>query len=79
MKKTPYPKCVYIYIVTELQNTLDKTDTTKRREKSTSIVSNFNILYSVIYKTNRQKVQQGYRNTITHFDIVDIYRTFQLQ
>lgn len=68
-----------MYIITELQNILGKTDTTKRRDKSTSIVSNFNILHSIIYKTNRQKLQQGYKNTITHFDIIDIYRTFHLQ
>lgn len=56
-----------MHIVTELQNTLGKIDTTKRRNKSTStsIVSNFNILHLIIYKTNRQKRQKGYRNTIT--------------
>lgn len=51
-----------MYIVTELQNTLSKTDTTKRRDKSTIVVSNFNILH-LICKTNRQKLQQGFRNT----------------
>lgn len=68
-----------MYIVTEIQNTLSKTDTIKKRDTSTIIVPNFNTLLSIIYRTSRQKHQQGYRNTITQFYIIDIYRTLHLQ
>lgn len=67
--------------ITELQNTLSKTDTTKRRDKSTITVSIVNTLFSVIHVISfvfRQKQQHGFRNTITQFDLICIYRTVHM-
>lgn len=67
--------------ITELQNTLSKTDTTKRRDKSTITVLIVNTLFSVIHVISfvfRQKHQQGFRNTITQFDLICIYRTVHM-